>query len=93
MAIDRTVRRMAVGVRDREYAARHGQLQSPVSFMHIAVVVCAQWHEVAHVGTTVIAPVRNMVRLALRNWHFAVGYSAVRIHGFNGLALIARRQP
>jgi hypothetical protein len=60
--------------------------------MHIAVMLWAEWHEVVHVGWAVITPVGNVVRLTLGNGQLAIGNCAVRIHGFNCFALIARCQ-
>jgi hypothetical protein len=33
--------------------------------MHIAVMLWAEWHEVVHIGSAVITPVGNVVRLTL----------------------------
>ena len=68
---------MAVGVGDSEYAVRQGKLQPPITFMNIAVVVWAQRHEVVHIGRAIIAPVGNVMWLALGNGHLAIGNCAV----------------
>lgn len=81
---------MAVGVGDRKYAVGHEERELPITFVHIAVVMCAQRHEIVHVGRAVVSPVGNVMWLTLCDRHFAIGNCAVCIHGFNRLALVAR---
>jgi hypothetical protein len=56
---------MTIGVGDSECSIRRQELQLPISFMHIAVMLWAEWHEVVHIGSAVITPVGNVVRLTL----------------------------
>ena len=68
---------MAIGIGDGEYAVWQGKLQPPIAFVNIAVVVWAQRHEVVHVGGAIIAPVGNVMWLALGNGHLAIGNCTV----------------
>jgi len=65
------------------------QRQLPTAFVHAAMVLGAQGYEIVHVGGAIIAPITNVVRLALAIGNIAMRDGACWVHDFKRLALVA----
>ena len=57
--------------------------------MHAAMVLGAQGYEIAHVGCAIIAPITNVVWLALGIGNIAMRDGACWVHDLERLALVA----
>ena len=57
--------------------------------MHTAMVLGAKGYEIVHVGGAIIAPITNVVRLALGIGDIAMRDGACWVHYLEGLALMA----